>query len=88
MFADFSQPEDIFLSLDSSMTLQAPDKVEDELEYLDFTQPEHIFVSLASSLMTPLILIFCFNNISAISWRSVLVVEEAGENHRPWARNW
>jgi hypothetical protein len=23
-----------------------------------------------------------FNNISAISWRPVLVVEEAGENHR------
>ena len=32
-----------------------------------------------------------FSNISAISWRSVLVVEEAGvpgENHRPWASNW
>ena len=32
-----------------------------------------------------------FSNISAISWRPVLVVEEAGvsgENHRPWARNW
>jgi hypothetical protein len=28
-----------------------------------------------------------FNNISAISWRPVLV-EEAGENHRPWASNW
>ena len=31
----------------------------------------------------------CFN--SAISWRIVLVVEEAGvpgENHRPWASNW
>jgi hypothetical protein len=31
-----------------------------------------------------------FNNISAISWRPVLVVEEAGvpgENHRPWASN-
>jgi hypothetical protein len=29
-----------------------------------------------------------FSNISAISWRPVLVVEEAGvpgENHRPWA---
>jgi hypothetical protein len=24
-----------------------------------------------------------FNNISVISWRSVLVVEETGENHRP-----
>jgi hypothetical protein len=32
-----------------------------------------------------------FNNISAISWRPVLVVEEAGvpgENHRPWVNNW
>jgi hypothetical protein len=32
-----------------------------------------------------------FSNISAISWRPVLVVEEAGvpgENHRPWANNW
>jgi hypothetical protein len=32
-----------------------------------------------------------FSNISAISWRSVLVVEEAGisvENHRLWASNW
>jgi len=31
-----------------------------------------------------------FNNISAISWRPVLV-EEAGvpwENHRSWASNW
>jgi hypothetical protein len=32
-----------------------------------------------------------FSNISAISWRPVLVVEEAGvpgEKHRPWANNW
>ena len=32
-----------------------------------------------------------FSNISAISWRPVLVVEEAGvprENHRPWASKW
>ena len=32
-----------------------------------------------------------FNNISAISWRSVLLVEEtggSGENHRPVARHW
>jgi hypothetical protein len=26
-----------------------------------------------------------FNNISAISWRSVLLVEETGETHRPVA---
>jgi len=32
-----------------------------------------------------------FSNISAISWRPVLVMEEAGvsgENHRPWASKW
>jgi len=31
-----------------------------------------------------------FSNISAISWRPVLVVEEAGvpgESHRPWTSN-
>jgi hypothetical protein len=27
-------------------------------------------------------------NISAISWRPVLVVEEAGDNRQPWASNW
>jgi len=26
-----------------------------------------------------------FNNISLISWRSVLLIEETGENHRPVA---
>jgi hypothetical protein len=32
-----------------------------------------------------------FSNISAISWRPDLAVEEDGvpaENHRPWASNW
>jgi hypothetical protein len=32
-----------------------------------------------------------FNNISAISWPSILVVDEAavpGKSHRPWASNW
>jgi hypothetical protein len=32
-----------------------------------------------------------FSNISTISWRPVLVVEEAGvsgESHRPWESNW
>ena len=28
-----------------------------------------------------------FNNISAISWRSVLLVEETGDNQRPVARH-
>jgi len=31
-----------------------------------------------------------FSNIQVISWRSALVVEEAGvpgDNHRPWASN-
>ena len=32
-----------------------------------------------------------FSNISVISWRPVLVVDEARvprQNHRPWASNW
>jgi len=29
-----------------------------------------------------------FNNISVISWRSVLLVEETGENHTPVACHW
>jgi hypothetical protein len=28
------------------------------------------------------------NNIPVISWRSVLLVEETGENHRPAASHW
>jgi len=28
------------------------------------------------------------NNIAVISWRSVLLVEEAGENYRPVASHW
>ena len=51
---------------------------------------------VSKHLLTWLIFDFwCFNatfsNISAISWRPVLVVGEAGvlgENHRPWASNW
>jgi len=34
---------------------------------------------------------WCLTPLSAISWRPVLVQEEAGvhgENHRPWASNW
>jgi hypothetical protein len=33
---------------------------------------------------------WCLTPLSAISWRPVLVVEEAGvpgENHQPWASN-
>jgi hypothetical protein len=29
-----------------------------------------------------------FNNISVILWRSVLLVEETGDNHRPVASHW
>jgi hypothetical protein len=29
-----------------------------------------------------------FNNISVISWRSVLLVEETGENQQPVASHW
>jgi hypothetical protein len=42
-------------------------------------------------IMMDLVFNATFSNISAISSRPVLVVEEAGvpgENHRPWASNW
>jgi hypothetical protein len=29
-----------------------------------------------------------FNNISVISWRSVLLLVETGENHRPATSHW
>jgi hypothetical protein len=35
-----------------------------------------------------LVLSATFSNISAISRRPVVVVEEVGENHRPWTSNW
>ena len=34
------------------------------------------------------VIVFTFNNISVISWRSVLLVEETGENHRLVASHW
>jgi hypothetical protein len=32
--------------------------------------------------------VWCLTPLSAISWRPVLVVKEAGENQRPWANDW
>jgi hypothetical protein len=29
-----------------------------------------------------------FNNISVLSWHSILLVEETGENHQPAASHW
>jgi len=49
--------------------------------------PDTIF----HSLIDLLVLNATFSNIKAISWRPVLMVEEAvlhGENHRPRASNW
>ena len=44
-------------------------------------------------MVTVMVMVFntIFNNISIISWRSVLLAEETGgpgENHRPVASNW
>ena len=44
-----------------------------------------------SDLMWFIVFNATFSNISTISWRPVLVVEETGvpgENHRPWPSNW
>jgi len=58
---------------------------------------EHVnyYTTDAVKFFSHTLLIYCvsatFSNFSAISWRPVLVVEEAGvpgENHRPLASNW
>jgi uncharacterized MAPEG superfamily protein len=60
---------------------------------ISLTIAEHLFYKSPQLFFAcRLIYFWCFNatfsNISAISWRPVLVVEEAGENHRSWASNW
>ena len=50
-------------------------------------------LELGFSVLCVCLMVFntIFNNISAISWRSVLLVEEtggSGENHRPVASHW
>jgi hypothetical protein len=48
-------------------------------------------ISLLAIVIWILVFNATFSNISAMSWRPVLVVEGAGvpeENHRPWASNW
>jgi hypothetical protein len=41
-------------------------------------------------MMTLLVLVLnvTFSNISVLSWRSVLLLEETRENHRPVASHW
>jgi hypothetical protein len=55
----------------------------------------HSLLIIYFKFMLLMIDFWCFNatfsNISAISWRPVLVVEDVGvpgETHRPWASNW
>ena len=62
--------------------------------------PAPMLLMWLSHLRSPDILIFSrfdvcsmmfnatFNNISVISWRSVLLMEETGQNHRPVASHW
>ena len=85
--------KNIFSSLESFQRLQLLNK---HLVASNFSK-KLFFPPLFSRsiLLIWLIDFWCFNatfsNISAISWRPVLVVEEAGvseENHRPWASNW
>jgi hypothetical protein len=41
-----------------------------------------------TSLVRLMVLNASFNNISVISWRSVLLVDETRENHRPVVSHW
>jgi hypothetical protein len=67
----------IMLSRDSNRVISR-----DKIESFQFKVEVILFILFALNAT--------FSNISAISWRPVLVVEEAGvpgENHRPWASN-
>ena len=53
--------------------------------------PRYNVVYLVDDLICFIVLNVTFSNISVISWRPVLMVEEArilGKNHRPWASDW
>jgi hypothetical protein len=57
----------------------------------DMSSRLHLFSHLFSSwIFVVCLMVFnaTFNNISVISWRSVLLVEETGENHQPVASHW
>ena len=61
------------------------------MNQLNFVMPTTKVTKVIFDLIDFLCFNATFNNISAISWRPVLMVEEArvpGENHRPWASNW
>ena len=50
--------------------------------YSHFTKVPHKY-GCSSRIVEPWVLNTTFNNISVISWQSVLLVEETGENHWP-----
>ena len=59
-------------------------------EELQYANQCLCFVCVLSIVGWFLVFNATFSNISAISWRPVLVMEEAGvprENHRPWTSN-
>jgi hypothetical protein len=47
-----------------------------------------VLILLVCLFVCLIVLNATFNNISIISWRLVLLVEETGENHRPVASHW
>jgi hypothetical protein len=72
--------------LGENQSLKIPEKVNRSQKFKDrqYKVSSFCFTSGTRHVVT-------FSNISAISCRPVLVVDEArvlGENHRPWASNW
>jgi len=58
---------------------------------MTINQKERLIISLLCLFVCLMVFNATFNNISVISWRSVLLVEETGgpgENHRPVASHW
>ena len=74
---------DLYLDIDNEKRLRL--KLYDKRDDYDFNFADLMFT------VCLLVLNATFNNISAISWRSVLLVEETGgpgENYRPVASHW
>ena len=58
------------------------------IKYSGLNSKQYVFLHGTSGYNWLLVLNATFNNFSAMSWRSVLLVEETGENHQSVASHW
>ena len=93
----FTSFQTLVMSTLNQTTYQKPVNQNLHMLYvLMYTRTKHHMKHICSvktsiiSVQKILFYLLCLPPLSAISWRPVLVVEEArvpGENHRPWASN-